>query len=54
MRRLFSLQTARAPFGTLPRMLIVGAVLAGLIFLGSVWLDRDIMRHAEDDSAADE
>lgn len=81
MRRLFSLQAARALFGTVPRILIVGAVLvayylvsvwverfvpwwvvtiaglfvlAGLIFLGSVWLDRDIMRHAEDDSAADE
>lgn len=81
MRRIFSLAAARALFGSLPRILMVGAVLvayylvsiwvepfipwwvvtlagllvlAGLIYLGSVWLDRDLMRHAEDESAANE
>lgn len=76
MRAMLSLQASRALFGTLPRILVVAALLAaycfaalwaepyvpwwvvtlvglillaGLQFLGSRWLEGDILRAAQHD-----
>lgn len=73
MRRVLSVQAARALFGTVPRVLTVAGILlafalasvltepfvpwwvstlvgvllfAALLYMGSVWLDRDLIRGA--------